>query len=94
LLRDIVRYHHERLDGTGYPDGLRGEEIPLGARVLAVTDAYQTMTSDRPFAPRLTHEEAAREHERCSGKQFDPLVVQTFLCQLKGDLATARSDAF
>lgn len=94
LLRDIVRYHHERLDGTGYPDGLRGEEIPLGARVLAVTDAYQTMTSDRPFAPRLTHEEAARELERCSGKQFDPLVVQTFLCQLKGDLATARSDAF
>ncbi len=91
MLRDIVKYHHERVDGTGYPEGLRGEEIPLGARVLAVTDAYQTMISDRPFAPRLSHEEAARELERCSGKQFDPVVVQAFLAQLKGDLATAAS---
>jgi len=93
LLRDVVKYHHERMDGTGYPDGLRGEEIPLGARVLAVTDAYQTMVSDRPCAPRLSHEEAARELERCSGRQFDPQVVEVFLRQLKGDMAGAHSNA-
>ena len=93
LLHDIVKYHHERIDGTGYPDGLRGEEIPLGARVLAVTDAYLTMISDRPFAPRLSHEEASRELERCSGRQFDTNVVQAFLRQLKGELASARSAA-
>jgi len=91
LLHDIVKYHHERVDGTGYPDGLHGEEIPLGARVLAVTDAYLTMLSDRPFAPRLTHEEAARELERCAGRQFDAPVVATFLRQMKGDMADARS---
>ena len=93
LLHDIVKYHHERIDGTGYPDGLRGDEIPLGARILAVTDAYQTMVSDRPFAPRLSHEEAARELERCSDRQFDARVVQAFLRQLKGDVASARSSA-
>ncbi len=93
VLHDIVKYHHERIDGTGYPDGLRGDEIPLGARVLAVTDAYLTMVSDRPFAPRLTHEEAARELERCAGRQFDVRVVEAFLRQLKGDLASARSSA-
>ena len=88
VVNRVVRHHHERMDGTGYPDGLRGEEIPLGARVLAVADAYLTMTSDRPFAPRLSHEEAIRELERCSGRQFDPRVVQAFLSQLKGDVAT------
>jgi HD-GYP domain-containing protein (c-di-GMP phosphodiesterase class II) len=93
LLHDIVKYHHERMDGTGYPDGLRGEQIPLGSRVLAVTDAYLTMISDRPFAPRFSHEEAARELERCSGRQFDPQVVKAFLRQLKGDLASAQSNA-
>ena len=93
LLHDVVKYHHERVDGTGYPDGLRGEQIPLGARILAVTDAYQTMVSDRPFAARLSHEEAARELERCAGRQFDALVVQAFLRQLKGDMASAHSSA-
>lgn len=88
LVNRIVRHHHERMDGSGYPDGLKGEEIPLGARILAVADAYLTMTSDRPFAARMSHEEAIRELERCSGKQFDTHVVQAFLRQLKGDLAT------
>jgi len=93
LLHDIVKHHHERVAGTGYPDGLRGDEIPLGARVLSVTDAYLTMISDRPFAARLSHEEAARELERCAGRQFDARVVQAFLRQLKGDMADARSTA-
>jgi diguanylate cyclase (GGDEF)-like protein len=84
----VVRHHHERFDGTGYPDGLRGEQIPLGARVLAVADAYLTMTNERPFAARRSHEEAVREIERCSGRQFDPKVVEAFLRQFRGDVAT------
>ena len=86
---EVVKYHHERMDGTGYPEGLKGEAIPLGARVLAVTDAYLTMVSDRPFAPRFSHQEAARELERCSGRQFDARIVQSLLRQLKGDFANA-----
>ena len=88
LVNRIVRHHHERMDGSGYPDGLVGEAIPLGARVLAVADAYLTMITERPFAPRLSHEEAVRELERCSGRQFDARVVKVFLSQLKGDFAT------
>lgn len=90
-LRDIVRHHHERCDGSGYPDALRGEQIPLGARILAVTDAYLTMTSDRPFAARMSHDEAAAELERCAGAQFDNRVVQAFLWQLKGETTSAES---
>ena len=93
LLRDTVRHHHERVDGGGYPEGLCADEIPLGARIIAVTDAYQTMISDRPFAQRMTHEEAIAELERCKGRQFDSRVVDAFLRQLKGDLAATASSA-
>jgi diguanylate cyclase (GGDEF)-like protein/putative nucleotidyltransferase with HDIG domain len=75
---DIVLHHHERWDGAGYPDGLRGEESPLGARIIFVVDAYDAMTSDRVYRTRLTHEEALSELRRCSGTQFDPLIVDTF----------------
>jgi HD-GYP domain-containing protein (c-di-GMP phosphodiesterase class II) len=74
-----VRAHHERWDGRGYPDGLRGEEIPLGARIIAVADAFEAMTSDRPYRKGLSLEEARREIETHSGSQFDPLVVRGFL---------------
>ncbi len=84
-LRAIIKHHHERLDGTGYPDGLRGEEIPLGARVLAVVDAYLNMICDRPFAPRLTPEQAMAELERCSGTQFDGMIVRLFILQMRGE---------
>jgi two-component system, cell cycle response regulator len=74
----LVRASHEHYDGNGYPDGLRGHEIPLGARIVSVCDAYDAMTSDRPYQAALSHEEALAELRRCSGSQFDPAVVEAF----------------
>ena len=75
----IIRYHHERWDGTGYPEGLSGETIPLGARIIAVADVYDAMTSDRPYRRALTHEAAVRELIEGSGTQFEPGIVDAFL---------------
>jgi two-component system cell cycle response regulator len=74
----LVRSSHERYDGAGYPDRLRGEEIPLGARIVAVCDAFHAMTSDRPYRPALSVREALDELRRCAGAQFDPHVVSVF----------------
>jgi HD-GYP domain-containing protein (c-di-GMP phosphodiesterase class II) len=74
-----VLYHHERWDGTGYPTGRAGEQIPVEARVLAVADAYDAMTSDRPYRRALSRDRALAEVERCSGSQFDPEIVRIFL---------------
>ncbi len=74
-----VLYHHERWDGTGYPTGRAGEQIPIEARVLAIADAFDAMTSDRPYRPALSREEALAEVERCAGTQFDPSLVRIFL---------------
>lgn len=74
-----VRHHHERWDGAGYPDGLRGESIPLMARVLAIADTIDAMTSDRSYRRGMTVEEVRREVERCAGTQFDPLIVKRLL---------------
>ena len=71
----IIRHHHERWDGTGYPDGLRGEAIPLGARILAVADTFEALTSDRVYRARKPPEEACALIESCAGLQFDPLLV-------------------
>jgi putative two-component system response regulator len=73
-----VRHHHERFDGTGYPEGLRGEQIPLPARIIAVADAYDAMTSPRPFREALDHKEALRQLENGAGAQFDPEIVSAF----------------
>jgi HD-GYP domain-containing protein (c-di-GMP phosphodiesterase class II) len=81
-----VLHHHERWDGTGYPEGLSGTEIPLGARVIFVADAYDAMTSDRPYRDRLTAEEAAAELFRCAGTQFDPEVVAACAAELGVEL--------
>ena len=75
----IVKHHQERYDGTGYPDGLAGEEIPLGARILAVVDAYSAMTDDRAYRRGLAPEQAFEELKRGAGTQFDPKVVEEFL---------------
>ena len=74
-----IRHHHERWDGSGFPDGLVEEEIPLLARVLSVADAYDAMTSDRPYRQRRTRADALAEIERCSGTQFDPVIVTAFV---------------
>ncbi len=75
----FIRHHHERYDGTGRPDGLKGEEIPLGARILAVADTFDAITSDRPYRKALTVDFALKEIKRCSGSQFDPIVVIHFM---------------
>ena len=75
----VVRHHHERPDGTGYPDGLEGEDIPPAARVVAVADAYDVMLRGRPFRPRRSPAEALRELSREAGRQFDARVVETLV---------------
>lgn len=74
-----VRHHHERYDGSGYPDGLRGEQIPLGARILAVADTFDAMTSGRPYRQAMSADAACAEIKRCAGTQFDSEVADAFL---------------
>ncbi|MDD5097032.1 MAG: HD-GYP domain-containing protein, partial [Candidatus Omnitrophica bacterium] len=78
-----VRYHHERFDGLGYPDGLKGEQIPLLASIISVADSFDAMTTDRPYRPALIRDEAINEIRKLSGQQFCPRVAETFLelCQ-------------
>lgn len=75
----VVYCHHERWDGTGYPQGLRGEAIPLGARIFAVVDAFDAMTFDRPYSRAIPFDAARAEIKRCAGTHFDPAVVESFL---------------
>jgi putative nucleotidyltransferase with HDIG domain len=91
----IVRASHERWDGTGYPDGLSSAEIPRGARIVAVCDAYEAMTSDRAYRPALTHDAACDELRAMAGSQFDPEVVQAFINELqrRGSSAFAPASA-
>ena len=81
---NIVRSHHERFDGRGIPDGLAGTEIPLEARIAAAADSFDAMTSDRPYRPGLSMDEALAEIARCSGTQFDPRVVDAILEAVDG----------
>jgi two-component system, cell cycle response regulator len=81
----IVRASHERFDGTGYPDRLAGEEIPLGARIIAACDAYNSMTSVRPYGTAMTSGQALDELRRCAGAQFDPVVVDAICKLVEGD---------
>jgi len=79
----IILSHHEHWDGGGYPYALRGEQIPLGARIISVVDAYDAMTSDRPYRKSLGNEEAVRRLKAGSGTQWDPAVVDVFLSLLE-----------
>jgi HD-GYP domain-containing protein (c-di-GMP phosphodiesterase class II) len=85
----IVRSAHERYDGKGYPDGLAGESIPFHSRILFVCDAYDAMTSDRPYRMALTADEALAELCACAGSQFDPVVVEAFAAELAGNSEAA-----
>jgi len=97
LARPILPYvlfHHERWDGEGYPSGRSGEAIPIGARVLAVADAFDAMTSDRPYRSALPVEVAIDEVERCAGGQFDPVVARVFVgAWLEGAIKLPARDA-
>jgi HD-GYP domain-containing protein (c-di-GMP phosphodiesterase class II) len=81
----LVRAAHERWDGTGYPDGMAGEDIPLGARILLACDAYEAMTTERPYRPALSGAEAVAELRRVAGSQLDPRVVEALVETLDGD---------
>ncbi|BCV25539.1 HD-GYP domain-containing protein [Gelria sp. Kuro-4] len=83
-LAPLVRSHHEWYNGRGYPDGVAGEAIPLGARIISVADAFDAMTTDRPYRRAYTAEASARELTACAGTQFDPRVVEAFLAALAG----------
>jgi len=87
----LVRSSHERWDGRGYPDGLAGEDIPLGSRIIAVCDAYDAMTSERPYRAAVTMDDAIAELRRCSGTQFDPGVVAVFCTVCAGIREALRS---
>ena len=82
----VVRYHHERYDGKGYPDGVKGEEIPLESRIIAVADTYDAITSDRIYRKGRTHDEAIAELKRVAGSQLDPEIVEIFCKVVKSEL--------
>jgi HD-GYP domain-containing protein (c-di-GMP phosphodiesterase class II) len=79
----VVRSHHERFDGGGYPDGLAGEQIPIAARIVAAADAFVAMTENRPYEGPRGHREAVAELERSAGGQFDPKVVGALVAALE-----------
>ena len=89
----IVRHHHERWDGKGYPDRLAGEAIPLGARIFAVADSFDAMTSDRPYRRAMSVEEACDEIARCRATQFDPTVVDAFMTITRDSLHLVADEA-
>ncbi|OPX18125.1 hypothetical protein BXT86_02785, partial [candidate division WOR-3 bacterium 4484_100] len=78
-LRKNILHHHERFDGAGYPAGLRGEEIPLGARIICIADSFDAMTTDRPYRRKKSMRAAIIELKRNSGTQFDPTLVKIFI---------------
>jgi HD-GYP domain-containing protein (c-di-GMP phosphodiesterase class II) len=93
---DAIYFHHERMDGTGYPLGLTGEEIPLHARIVSVADAFDAMTSGRVYQPAVTDESAVEELRRCAGSHFDPRCVEAFervLGRLQDATVNGRSAA-
>lgn len=87
----LVRHHHERYDGKGYPDGLKGEEIPLGSRIIAVADAFDAMISDRPYRKGIPVDEALRRLAAEAGRQFDPVVVGTLIKIVTEELAESEA---
>lgn len=90
-VKPIILYHHEKFDGTGYPEGLKGNEIPYLARILTVVDSFDAMTSNRPYNKRKTYSEGIEELRKWSGKQFDPKIVDAFIKTLKENVDELNS---
>lgn len=91
LISNWLKYHHERYDGKGYPEGLKGEKIPISSRIIAIADTYDAMTSTRSYRPALSHEEAMSEIQRCSGTQFDPKLAEIFM-SISDEIAQIKQD--
>ena len=91
LISSWVKTHHERWDGSGYPDGIKGEDIPLAGRIIALADTYDAMTSTRPYRTALPHEVAISEINRCAGTQFDPVLAKLFV-KLSDKIDEARKN--
>lgn len=91
LISNWLKYHHERYDGKGYPEGLKGEDIPISSRIIAIADTYDAMTSTRSYRPALSHEEAINEIKRCSGTQFDPSLAEIFI-RISDEIAQIKQD--
>jgi HD-GYP domain-containing protein (c-di-GMP phosphodiesterase class II) len=89
--KSVVRHHHERWDGDGYPDGLAGDEIPIGSRIILACDAYNAMITERPYREPMSPEAAVCELEDHAGTQFDPQVIAALLAVLADRLPVARS---
>ena len=93
IVAEPIRYHHERWDGGGYPDGLKGDSIPLLSRIIAVVDAYDAMISDRSYRKGMGKEKACRELLRCAGTQFDPYIAEVFVRMITGGEGAAVPDS-
>ena len=89
----LIISHHERYDGNGYPNKLKGEEIPYLARILTVVDSFDAMTSNRPYNSRKTYDEGIQELERCSGTQFDPDIVKAFIEIIKSNIGLSALES-
>ena len=89
----LVRWSHEHFDGQGYPDGIAGDEIPMGSRIICVCDAYHAMVSGRPYRAARGSDEAVAELKRCAGTQFDPVVVDAFCAVLAEQGPAAKTFA-
>ena len=90
-ISESILAHHEKWDGSGYPNGVAGEDIPLISRILAIVDAYDAMTSDRAYRKAMSSEEALAEIRRCAGTQFDPNLVEVFL-EMMEEMARSEED--
>jgi putative nucleotidyltransferase with HDIG domain len=88
---DVVRYHHEKWDGTGYPDGLRGEQIPLSARIAHICDVYQSMLSERSYRKAYSHDFVMAYMEKGRGRFFDPKLLDVFFDKVVGQIGKAKS---
>jgi ribonuclease P protein subunit RPR2 len=91
---ELIRHHHERFDGSGYPDGLHAEEIPLAARIFAVADSFDAMTSDRPYRGAMRVDRALAEIHAGAGTQFDPQVVRVFVRMIEEGPSAASEEDF